>query len=268
MENKTLYCIGDSHASFFSGTNSIQPSWPLQARNVIPSFTSFRLGAVLAYSLPDLGTKTQGREKLFEVLSTLPEKSSILMCFGEIDCRVHLVKQAEQQHRPLKNVVEECVERYVHVLQELQPHFHVSVWGVVPSTPSEEIIDARYPHYGTHIERNTATKIFNEHLRVLCQQKNIPFISIFNELTHNDASTNPKYFSDKVHLSQRAMPLAVRQIHAVLPNIPIRLFNNNLVHLPLSWALPLFTIRCEINTFCYYYYKFLKQVAKKILRRA
>lgn len=262
----TIHCIGDSHVSFFSGRNSLQPAWPLHVNDIIPSFRTYRLGAVLAYSLVSLNTTMQGREKLFELLKEIPRGSSVIMCFGEIDCRVHLVKQSEKQNRPLKNVVVECVDRYFGVLKEIKKDFKVIAWAVIPSTPSEIILDPRYPHFGTNMERNAASKFFNERLALLCQKEGITFLSIFDKLVNPDGSTNDRFLVDKVHLSQKAMPLTIKQLGKILPELPIRLYKNRTMSsLPFRVQLMLFTSVCEIKTTVYSFFILSKIRAKKTL---
>ena len=63
-DSEVIYCIGDSHVSFFSGKDAIVPCWPFPSEDMIPFFRTFRLGPVLAYNLVKVGTKTRGREAL------------------------------------------------------------------------------------------------------------------------------------------------------------------------------------------------------------
>lgn len=55
-----IYCIGDSHASFFSGYDRIQPSWPNKSTNKFSFLKNYRLGPVLAYNLCSFKTRSRG----------------------------------------------------------------------------------------------------------------------------------------------------------------------------------------------------------------
>ena len=113
---KKLICIGDSHASFFSGQNKMQPEFPGQSDNQIAGLEGVRLGAVLAYSLHRSNTQEKGREKLFQKIQSLnTTEHAVMLCFGEIDCRYHILKQAEIRTQPLENVIEDCVNKYFQV---------------------------------------------------------------------------------------------------------------------------------------------------------
>ncbi len=244
----------------------MQKVWPEVAHDVIPSFKSYRLGPVLAYSLNELNSKSGGREKLFELLKAIPQGSRVLTNFGEIDCRVHLVKQAREQGRYIEDVVSECVDRYVSVLKEIKSDFRVFAWAVVPSTLSESSVDPRYPHVGTNLERNHATSLFNGFLKTRCEQEGIGFISIFDQLVDGKGRTRGKYFGDQVHLSQKAMPLAVEEIARKIPDLSMHLFPGFLGTLPFTLQRIALKIKSEVMTFVYFSYKNARSFARTLIR--
>ena len=212
--NKVIYCIGDSHVSFFSGTDKIQPLWPEASNDILSQFKTFRIGPVLAYNLCENDTKTKGREKLFDVIATaVPPEATILLCFGEVDCRAHLLKQAEVQKRDINDTVRECVDRYFLCIKEVLALGHeLLIWNVIPSTRHVKITNEEFPVYGTCAERNRVTKIFNECAQRLCKQTGCSFISIYDQLVDNQGSTQMEYFKDSIHLSQKVMPWVLKKI--------------------------------------------------------
>jgi lysophospholipase L1-like esterase len=216
-----IYCIGDSHVSFFSGIDWIQPLWPEKSDDVYPFFKSIRLGAVLAYNLCKTGTRWRGRERLFEFLKIKnPADGKIMLSFGEIDCRAHLVKQATLQHRSIDSVVRECVERYFSVVREVKDKgYDVLIWNAIPSTRHDKIPDIEAPVYGTCLERNYATRVFNEYVQELCSVAGIRFLSVFDELVNEEGLTRTEYYLDAVHLSQKAMSIALEKIKELVPEI-------------------------------------------------
>jgi hypothetical protein len=223
-----IYCIGDSHVDFFSGQNKVQPIWPEPSNDILPYFRTYRLGAVLAFSLCEYGTRQKGRELIYVLLDRdvpLPDReispeSKTLLCFGEIDCRAHLLRQAELQKRDIASVVEECVERYFSVILEIQQlGYEVLVWNAIPSSRHDHIPNKEFPAYGTCLERNRVTRLFNSYLSDLCSSSDAKFISIFDDLVDSQGLTRMEYYSDQVHLSQKAMPLALTKIEEMVGDL-------------------------------------------------
>ena len=214
-EKCIIYCIGDSHVSFFAGRDTIQPLWPARSEDSIPFFRSFRLGPVLAYNLCKTGTTTKGREALLDVLKAIPGGSTVLLCFGEIDCRAHMLKQSIQQRRSLENIVSECVDRYFGVVQEIRSMgYQPVVWNAIPSTTRDDMHSlVNFPVYGTCLERNHITRLFNQYLSTLTESEGIKFISIFDELVNEHGLTRTEYYQqERIHLSQKAMPLTIQKL--------------------------------------------------------
>lgn len=128
-----IYCLGDSHVSFFAGADVIQPAWPAPAATRLPWFRVLHLGPILAFSLARPNTRERGRERLFAALErTVPPRARVLLCFGEIDCRAHFLKQAARQGRPVEAIVTDCLAAYFHVVQDVQQRgFEVIVYNAI-----------------------------------------------------------------------------------------------------------------------------------------
>lgn len=213
MNHVKIYCFGDSHVGFFGGVNKIQPVWPKKADEYLPFFKIYPLGPVLAFNLVKNGTKTKGREKLFKILKQILKGSDILMSFGEIDCRAHLLKQSELQKRPIKKVVSECVDRYFSVILDLKKKgYKMWVWNVPPSTRFEKVEDKNFPVYGTNKQRNEITKLFNTLLEKKCRKYGIKFVSVYKKIIDKNGLTDMSYYFDMAHLSQKIMPQVLKII--------------------------------------------------------
>lgn len=213
--NKKVIFIGDSHASFFSGQDRIQGEYPDVVPSVYKEFEGIRLGPVLAYSLNKPDTHSKGREKLFEILKSLdPEKHIIGLCFGEIDCRCHIIKQAYKQKISIAEAVTSCFNSYESVIDEITGKgFSVILWNAIPTSPST-LNNPEFPHFGTDEERKTATELFNAALAAKADNKNIHFLTIYNQLLKDNARID-HYFFDGVHLSQSAMYIMMRELNKI-----------------------------------------------------
>jgi|GEM_PF-1728005 len=212
-----IHCIGDSHASFFSGFDAIQPGYPERSSNKYPFFRGYRLGSVLAYSLTNLNTKEKGRERLLDIIGQLPKGATILMCFGEIDCRCHLLKQADLQNKSLPEIIDLCVHRYFQVIDELIGlGFRLMVWNVIPSANSNNI---EYPTYGSMEERNRCSMMFNAVVKQECEKRGLVFLSIFDKLIKGNLQSRTVYFFDGLHLGQMAMPMVLKKFYQIEPDL-------------------------------------------------
>lgn len=195
-----IHCIGDSHACFFSGVAKSRLPWPAPSPDQIPLFKTYWLGAFLAYNLIN-------KDELFVCLKKIPKDEKVMLIFGEIDCRAHLIKQQRETNKALEKIVEDCAKRYISaILKVKKTHPNILIWGVVASTKFEGPLDNIYPTVGTCLERNTATKMFNEYLQNFASKNNIPFISVFDKLVDKKGITNMAYYRDRIHLNQKIMP--------------------------------------------------------------
>jgi lysophospholipase L1-like esterase len=221
-ERKPLYCIGDSHAEFFRGFNRIGPEYPhYDPYRRFPFLVPVRLGAVTAHNLNKLDSSSEGRKKLDQCLMQLSPPQRLLFCFGEIDIRCHLPKDPYLDF-PLR--IEKTVQNYIEVINALKTKgYEISVFAPIPSTLFS-LSFGEHSTVGTCRQRNRITVAFNDLLKVQCEKFNIPYISIFDDLVGKDGLTKYTYYMDYIHLSQKAMPFALREIRKVYPDIPLPSF--------------------------------------------
>ena len=204
-----IHCIGDSHSCFFSGEDKIQPTWPEQSFDVLPYFRSYRIGPSTAYNLNN--KKENIIEPLIQSLN-LSEKDKLLFCFGEVDCRAHLIKQSQLQNRGICDIINECVFRYISSIKYYTKYTsNIWVWGPIASW--NENIPYTGPSYGTNKERNLVTQHFNKTLEEMCKREKFGFITFFYDMLNGNMSTDETYLDDwegcHIHLSQRSMPIVL-----------------------------------------------------------
>ncbi|MEI8205973.1 MAG: hypothetical protein WCG03_03765 [Kiritimatiellales bacterium] len=216
-ENNTIIVIGDSHTYFFSGQEVIRPRKIAyhhgvinSSENLIPEFSPIHIGPVLAYNADKYGTKTRGREKIDYLIKKrmIERGAQVLFCYGEIDIRNHVIRQADRQGIAMESVVDKVLANYLSFLVSMREEgLRVACWGPTPSFPNAEKPSSEFPVYGNEIARNKATLYFNEQLKNLCQQNNLGFISITEKLIDERGRIRQEYFVDGCHLSQKAWSL-------------------------------------------------------------
>ena len=211
-----IYVIGDSHTHFFSGGNEfLCNALPFIPGVCVPysyfeNVTIFHIGPCLAYNIGKYNTSSRGREKidLLRAMGLLPKGARVVCCFGEIDIRVYLLKQAEKLGIGYREEADMIVDEYVAYLMELSNDYDVYAWGPVAQTSGEGYGDQNYPIFGSEKDRNMATECFNSRLSEICRQHGIGFVSIFDRLIDEEYLTRNEYFRDPVHLNSSAWRFA------------------------------------------------------------
>ncbi len=214
-----VFVVGDSHSCFFGG-GRVTDAHPLGdligingCNDKIRPFKVFHTGPGLAYNAHKYETFVATREKVDFLLKYgfIPQHSRILCSFGEIDIRVHAIKQAERQGVPIRSIVEDIINNYLKFLLFLKKRNHVLVWGTIALTKEGAYRDPLWPYYGSEKERNITTEYFNERLKLVCKENNITYISLFNYLVDKNYITKGEYLYDGYHLSQKAWAFAVEE---------------------------------------------------------
>lgn len=137
-----------------------------------------------------------------------------MLCFGEIDCRAHIGKQAFQKKISPSEVIKDTVNRYFKVIMEIKKKksYNISIWNAIPSSHLEELNQEKFPTYGTVKERNEITKEFNKVMKAKCKKEGILFIDVFDEFVDSNLITKSKFYRDEVHLGQQAMPIIRKKL--------------------------------------------------------
>jgi hypothetical protein len=206
-----IICLGDSHSSVFSLEERIISQWPKKDFKIFSRFKPIRIGPATAYNLEN---KISLLNKVLNRTFYL-KNSHVLFCFGEVDIRAHLIKQAELQNKQIDIIIKECVDRYINAINKVKPirKINKAVFAPIASWSEEKPYEG--PSFGTNLDRNNVTKKFNEYLEVKCNENKFVFISIFKEMLNNDRTTNSIYldnFGTGIHLNQKSMPLILKKL--------------------------------------------------------
>ncbi|MCX5807284.1 MAG: hypothetical protein NT010_14680 [Proteobacteria bacterium] len=197
-----IHCIGDSHVMIFTGIDEVKEN-----NDSLTFFRTHWIGPRTAFNIID---KTDIISRIVE--GNLQEGDSILFCFGEIDCRAHLLKQAEMQNKPLTDIVHNCVSRYVKIFEFAKRYGHRIIALSVPPSGFGDWDYGEFPTYGSCHQRLEATKLFNRSLEEYCENNDVYFVSIFEKLLDNNGMPDPIYYIDNIHLSQRVMPFIIDEL--------------------------------------------------------
>lgn len=191
-----LYCIGDSHVTIFCNQDISVKSFVLQKwyQNPDRKLSFLKAGPWLAYNLPERVDSIRG------FLTHTTSEDSLLFYFGEIDCRVHVLKQSRLQKMPSRQIIEQCVDRYLSTVQLFIESYHTIRVMAVPPPPASDIIpNSKFPSCGTAIERREVARQFNLIMKEkIASSPRIKFVAPNYEPLL--LKQGQRVFIDKIHL--------------------------------------------------------------------
>lgn len=193
---RRLIVVGDSHTRVFRRTKE---------------YTVYHIGPATIFHLLSPISSNHSRDKFLKVLEKYRKGDKLLLVFGEIDCRIHIFHQYKKhgEQKALSYFIDASIERYGQVLSFLKERkIDPIVYNVVPAVIQENIYN--YPHYGSRPVRAAIIIEFNEKLRMLCDNNNVPFIDISSYVADENGFIKPEFQSpDNAHLNDRVTPLLV-----------------------------------------------------------
>lgn len=225
-----IYLIGDSHVSVFSGTDTthdglrhIQPEFGTcytlsqgqlrphinKFEQRIPYFCPIKIGSNTAYNSY---TKLPIIEQVIGEYK-ITENDYIFLCFGEIDIRNHIGINAEKNNMKINESISICVEKYMETILYLNKKYkNVGVYGA----PASSVGWPETYGYKDVKFRNEMTFVFNLFLSDECERNGILFKDISENMLLEDGTTNPEYIMDDIHLSQKTMPLILKEFNDII----------------------------------------------------
>ena len=227
--NSKIYCIGDSHVSVFLGKDSLAQIYPLPNKSLFSNFEVIRIGPITAFNIGKVDSSTQAKVKIdFLIKYKIPKGSVFIFSAGEIDIRVHLLKQAKSQNKSILEISSEIIKNYIIFLKEYAIDGNKIIVLSPPPASYNPEDDPDYPKYGTEQERNVATKVFNDLLIFKAQQNGFGFIDIFNRNVDDDNTTQKVFLWDGIHPSTKVLDDIFFQLNEIL---------HSNFRLPVKWVV-------------------------------
>lgn len=190
LNTSNIVAFGDSHSFMFSDIDGID---------------HHHLGPALCYNLIKENSNTRAREQIHEKITNYnPKNTTIILSFGEIDCRVYIVKRSKEFGTTIWSEVDILTERYLKFITELTDlGYRVIVYGPHSSRSSIETPeDPQLPTQGSDEERNYAIHIFNLMMNKKCENTDILCVSMDDIVIDKVKwKTRQQFLKDGCHLS-------------------------------------------------------------------
>jgi len=190
--NKTIYAIGDSHALALANLRI-----PKTDGNYLISSQ-----LVVGSKMWHLANAEKNKFKSsFDIsLNNIPEGSTVMFLFGEIDCRINegIIHQLEKTNKNISNIVLPIIKNYLDFIKSRtsKRKLKVIICGI-PATNKEK------KHYDDKQFENLLLiiKIFNNHLMKLSHEYDFQTIDTYSNTVCDSGISNGSHHVDDCHLS-------------------------------------------------------------------
>lgn len=147
----------------------------------------------------------------------------IVLIFGEIDVRCHLVRIAEKERRSLEDVAASLGTRYVEAVRSKAGGIDVAdvvVCSVPPPAENSARANEQYPFVGSWRQRVHLHKVLNETLLRECHGSDILFLDFAGRFATEEGVLNKDLSDGSVHINpQHAGPI-IEDLGRLL-NVPL-----------------------------------------------
>lgn len=204
-----IHCIGNSHLNNFSFTaGCINFDHSLNKL-----FKFFHMGPTIAYNFYEHHFQRFKSEYLHKIKK---EEDYIIFVIGEVDCRVHLPKQADEQNKTDDEIVKECVDRFNRIYDEL-PGYKIIIFSTHPTTTDGHHMSGEGEMiYGSCERRNKICVLWNKHMREFSEKRGYPYLSFYEDMVDENNITKMEYFFDYCHLNNiKIKPLMDREFKKI-----------------------------------------------------
>jgi hypothetical protein len=232
-----ILVAGDSHVRFWAGHDTLRENSGVY-RDVHILWT----GPATAYHAASAGSSTSALAKIRTHLNADPKRfGCVVLCFGEIDCRVHILVHALRENVSIQASVDRVVSNYMELVDRLRREFRIPIllWGPIASAPDSGSFHPAYPTIGSTKERNFATLSFAKALRrEASKRRHVGQFDILPTLIDAALESRREYFLDGCHLNQRGMCDAVQALRACLTRMELQSLLPALERLPVIAERP------------------------------
>ncbi len=192
MQRK-IFAVGDSHSRrCFENHPQIADSRVLAGHNKLDGKTAFNI--------------ERHEKKLMRILTLLQNKE-LIFCFGEVDVRLHIKYKHEQLGVAVEELISATAKRYISYVARLRKQgYRIHAFNVVPTgdflgdDAEKWKKGLQYPFTATYKERKHYTELLNAAYAANCEELQVPFIDIYQNLVDETGKRKKELVFDFAHL--------------------------------------------------------------------
>lgn len=198
-----IHVIGDSHTAAFT----------------LSIFHVHHMGSPTAFNLRNKHSTYNSNRQLLMVLDEMDKDvDSLILCYGEIDCRIHIYYQFKKQQEKvsISQLIDNTIESYGEVLRQVEAKgVNFYVYGTPAATHQGN--EYNYPWYATPEIHVRIYREFNEKLKHHCQQNGYKFLDIYSKTVGPDGHTHPAFMKDSIHFLPIIQLLVLDELDCITP---------------------------------------------------
>jgi hypothetical protein len=144
----------------------------------------------------------------------IPDKSIVILSFGEIDVRCHLLKVRDKEGIDLETIIERLVRSYCQTLLEnlkILPQTKLIVRSVVPPVEIPADLEYEFSPYGLLEDRVYVTKMLNQSLKQHALSYGFYYLDAYTDFCDMTGQMILEFNDGNVHLNEKAKPLLTNQ---------------------------------------------------------
>lgn len=198
-----MYVIGNSHISMFHSDSRFTV-----VEGNIPS------ASATAHNLNKKNSTSNSNRILFELANKVnKENDSIVLVYGEVDCRVHIYYQFMKKDRKytIEQLIDETIKNYGIIMQELKNiEIKFYICGIPPVDWKENpSVVNMYKWQTTPDIHYKIYREFNNRLSSFCREMGYRYLDIYSKTIDNKGFRKKDYDEDSVHLNKNALPFII-----------------------------------------------------------
>ncbi len=212
-----FYAIGDSHTTFFAKANIMKSHW-LGPINAVTIYQLLKKDLDILNLTEDLAKSEhyknvgvypwQCPSGVYDV-PNIKKGDCCVFFYGFNDIQKNIHKYAKDNSQ---NEIYNLIDSYLLLLKSYEHKYQITcVPCSIPPNPHEWLIENKksglfgmygdFTVNGTSEERDNYTILANQRLRMMCAEKNMKFLDIYDEISDSNGFIKKEYTEDFVHLN-------------------------------------------------------------------
>lgn len=202
---QAIYIFGDSHAQFnFTNQRIFQEDCPFISPTTKLK-VNFKIRSFPGKSMYHLGL--EGLNFLNIANYGVQANDIVLFNFGDMDCRMHILKQCDRQNKSIDDIITPLVNKYFELILLNQQQIKgaiCAVMSIIPPCDPCSINPVNHPaYYGTLEKRLQVTCAMNSKLAKVCDNLGLLFIDTYHIYSDADGKLPAALSDGNMHINHK-----------------------------------------------------------------